>query len=598
MALKYTGTGVFKYGLDVQGQFPLDTRIVVQNASDLTSYKTLFESGGVPTWYPGMVVFAEDTKKLYVLASETEGFVPVGADESQLANLFNYKGNVANYESLPKSAQAVGDVYNVESDFTITKVVSNELGDVTVVKEYPAGTNVAWNGSDWDPLAGSIDLSGYATKSELQGLDSVVAGHTTSIANINTALEGIDTELEGKVNAEENKSLVANDKITLIDTNAQDISDLKSSVADLVEADIDHVTRIAALEEVVGTKDDKGALVSRVAANELAIESLNSDNTTNKSNIQTLQGTVNDHGTRLAAVEEANSTQTQNITEVTTKVNTLETNHGKAISDLNTAVAGNTTEIGKTNTAVSGLDTRVSAVETNKLDKSIYDSKVEALEKADTDNLKAAKDYADAEIAKLNSATVAAQVEANKQAIEVLNGDANVENSVKYIAAAEVAKIINDNDNTSINTLEEIAAWIADHPESVAAINKEISDVKALVGTTAVSTQITDAVNTLAVTDTAVTGEYVSAVSQENGIVKVTRAKLPAACTLTSGSANGTVAFNSVDVAVKGLKSAAYTEASAYASAAQGAKADAAAPQATTYTKDEVDAMWDWEEVE
>jgi hypothetical protein len=34
-----------------------------------------------------------------------------------------------------------------------------------------------------------------------------------------------------------------------------------------------------------------------------------------------------------------------------------------------------------------------------------------------------------------------------------------------------------------------------------------------------------------------------------------------------------------------------------YATAAQGAKADAAAPQATTYTKNEVDAMWAWEEL-
>ena len=34
-----------------------------------------------------------------------------------------------------------------------------------------------------------------------------------------------------------------------------------------------------------------------------------------------------------------------------------------------------------------------------------------------------------------------------------------------------------------------------------------------------------------------------------------------------------------------------------YATAAQGAKADAAAPQATTYTKDEVDSMWAWEEL-
>ena len=47
----------------------------------------------------------------------------------------------------------------------------------------------------------------------------------------------------------------------------------------------------------------------------------------------------------------------------------------------------------------------------------------------------------------------------------------------------------------------------------------------------------------------------------------------------------------------KGLASAAYTEASAYATAAQGAKADAAAPADSVYTKTEVDAFWAWEEL-
>jgi hypothetical protein len=103
-------------------------------------------------------------------------------------------------------------------------------------------------------------------------------------------------------------------------------------------------------------------------------------------------------------------------------------------------------------------------------------------------------------------------------------------------------------------------------------------------------------VNALDVTDAAVTGQYVSAVSQAEGKISVTRVDLPT-YTLATGSANGTVALNGVDAAVKGLGSAAYTEAGAYATAAQGAKADAAAPQATTYTKTEVDAMWAWEEL-
>ena len=75
-------------------------------------------------------------------------------------------------------------------------------------------------------------------------------------------------------------------------------------------------------------------------------------------------------------------------------------------------------------------------------------------------------------------------------------------------------------------------------------------------------------------TDSAQEGQYVSAVSQENGVITVTRAALPTAPKITTGSANGTIAVGGVDVAVKGLGSAAYTETTAYATAAQGTKAD------------------------
>lgn len=149
----------------------------------------------------------------------------------------------------------------------------------------------------------------------------------------------------------------------------------------------------------------------------------------------------------------------------------------------------------------------------------------------------------------------------------------------------EVAKIINDNDDTSINTLEEIAAWIAAHPESVAAINKQISDLSALVGTDSVATQINNKVATLSYTDAAVAGKYVSAVSESNGIISVTRADLPT-YTLAEGATNGTVKFNGTEVKVHGLGSAAYTEASAYATSAQGTKADNALQEITKVDSD------------
>lgn len=88
----------------------------------------------------------------------------------------------------------------------------------------------------------------------------------------------------------------------------------------------------------------------------------------------------------------------------------------------------------------------------------------------------------------------------------------------------------------------------------------------------------------LDVEDTAQSGKYVSAVAEVDGKIQITRADLPAAATLVEGTTNGTVKFNGTDVAVHGLKSAAYTEASDYATSAQGAKADTALQKADIAT--------------
>ena len=85
-------------------------------------------------------------------------------------------------------------------------------------------------------------------------------------------------------------------------------------------------------------------------------------------------------------------------------------------------------------------------------------------------------------------------------------------------------------------------------------------------------------------TDSAQEGQYVSAVSQENGVITVTRAALPTAPEITEGSTNGTIAVGDEDVPVHGLGSAAYTESGAYATAAQGTLADTALQKADITT--------------
>lgn len=59
--------------------------------------------------------------------------------------------------------------------------------------------------------------------------------------------------------------------------------------------------------------------------------------------------------------------------------------------------------------------------------------------------------------------------------------------------------------------------------------------------TTSVSDKITRAIQTLDYSDTAVTGQYVSAVSETDGVIKVTRASLPAVGTADSPISNTTI---------------------------------------------------------
>lgn len=88
----------------------------------------------------------------------------------------------------------------------------------------------------------------------------------------------------------------------------------------------------------------------------------------------------------------------------------------------------------------------------------------------------------------------------------------------------------------------------------------------------------------LDVEDSAVEGQYVSQVTEVDGKIQVTRAQLPAKPVIAEGTTNGTISVDGQDVAVHGLKSAAYTDAIDYATAAQGALADSALQKADITT--------------
>lgn len=78
------------------------------------------------------------------ISTATAGLATEDYVDGKVSSVYKYKGSVANQAALPSNAES-GDVYNLED----------------------TGMNVAWNGTSWDPLGSTVDLSDYQKASEL-----------------------------------------------------------------------------------------------------------------------------------------------------------------------------------------------------------------------------------------------------------------------------------------------------------------------------------------------------------------------------------------------------------------------------------------------
>lgn len=105
-----------------------DKNIKAHIKSELTGYASLTSAA-----FTGAVTVQEPTAGSN---PATKHYV-----DSAVASVYKYKGSVASQSALPKSGQITGDVYNVED----------------------TGDNFAWDGTKWDKLAGTVDLSSYLT---------------------------------------------------------------------------------------------------------------------------------------------------------------------------------------------------------------------------------------------------------------------------------------------------------------------------------------------------------------------------------------------------------------------------------------------------
>lgn len=239
-------------GFDLGANLPLDNRTVQATLADRDSMPTI-------QLVEGLFVYVKENKTAYIL----KGFDPDGSNrvwetvatgkvveiidslesdktdaalsaaqgkalktlvddlKASVAAALDYKGTKDTYDALPTEGNKKGDVWNVVAAHGTT----------------PAGTNYAWDGTQWDPLGGTIDLSGYYTKTQV---DDTISAAKTELEAADTALEGqittVTNQLNNKVDKVEGSGLISDTDLNQIRTNKSDIESLQTSVGGKQEA--------------------------------------------------------------------------------------------------------------------------------------------------------------------------------------------------------------------------------------------------------------------------------------------------------------------------------------------------------------------------
>lgn len=252
---------------------------------------------------------------------------------------------------------------------------------------------------------------------------------------------------------------------------------------------------------------------------------------------------------------------------------------GVNTTELTTAIAAETKAREEADTAIDGrLDTLEALVSEN--------GKVSNAEVADVANSLSDSAKAEVKEVKVNNAThsdAAGKVD-NALTVTLEDGtsvvyDGSVAKSFSLANLATKAYA----DQAEADAIAAAATDATTKADKALADAKTYADGKASGSLDEAKSYADGLIAALDVEDAAVAGKYVSAVQEVDGKIEVSRADLPTYA-LAPGSTNGSVAFNGADVAVTGLKSAAYTESSAYATAAQGALADSALQKADITT--------------
>lgn len=330
------GTFQFAANFEVKAAAALDPRVAVATKAELILKETWPYDGDTIYLYKGIVVSVADENALYmlidtdkILSTDYSGWKRVDAGDTQLievvdnltsddadkalsakqgkvlmgeidgvkaklVNIYTYKGSKDKYAELPTDAVA-GDVWNVAEAHN----------------GHPAGTNYAWTGTEWDALAGSIDLSNYYNKSEVDGAiaaesalrvaeeqrlavlieanttlaneakgiasenQNAISGLSQSVGNINLILNGNEDDntdgVIGRLATVEEKNNAQDTRLTALEKLISG-GEVEGDTT-LLEMVSQNTADISALKKVVSGEDGNGGLAK-------AVEILNGDSKT------------------------------------------------------------------------------------------------------------------------------------------------------------------------------------------------------------------------------------------------------------------------------------------------------------------------------
>lgn len=382
----------------------------------------------------------------------------------------------------------------------LTNRVTTAEGDIDALETKVGDKAVATQISDAIAalkLADTYEAKGEAAKVQT-ALNEYKTSNDAAIAGIKTGdvindFKSVETEL--------GKKQAVGDYATK--TEAQGYADAKDdAIAAAKKAGTDAQTSVNALSAKVGTVPESKTVVQMISDAQTAATyddtTVKADINTNKEGIAALNTLVGD---------------TAVATQISTAVTAAKTElkGGTSDTDASATIAGAKKYADKLDTA---MDARVDALEAsigeggsvsaqitaeiNKLDKAdtAVDGKyVSAVSETDgiiTVTRADLPDYSETYAAKKHTHAVAdvtgLQTELDK--VTTLIGD-DASKSVRTIANEELAaQLIPENAKESLNTLQEIAQWIQDHPDDVTAIHAAIAALQTKVGDTSVAAQI------------------------------------------------------------------------------------------------------------